>query len=162
MADTYEKNLAQKSSLTTSDYIRVVGSDNVSYKQPVSSVMQTMGVVPVFTESASNVTCASGTWTTVISQTFDAGTWIVIGCTGFGTSNTGIRVAMLTVNSTDATNNYDNSVLATGRADLEKVKIFRSTGSFTVYLRVFQNSGSSMTVSGGIRAVRLNPTWTTA
>lgn len=44
MADTYEKNLAQKSSLTTSDYIRVVGTDNVSYKQPVSSVMQTMGV----------------------------------------------------------------------------------------------------------------------
>lgn len=44
MADTYEKDLAQKSSLTTSDYIRVVGSDNVSYKQQVSSVMATMGV----------------------------------------------------------------------------------------------------------------------
>lgn len=39
MADTYEKDLAQKSTLTTSDYIRVVGSDNVSYKQLVSSVM---------------------------------------------------------------------------------------------------------------------------
>lgn len=38
MADTYEKDLAQKSSLTTSDYIRVVGSDNVSYKQLVSDV----------------------------------------------------------------------------------------------------------------------------
>lgn len=44
MADTYEKDLAQKTSLTTSDYIRVVGSDNVSYKQGISSVMQTMGV----------------------------------------------------------------------------------------------------------------------
>ena len=38
MADTYEKDLGQKSSLTTSDYIRVVGSDNVSYKQLVSDV----------------------------------------------------------------------------------------------------------------------------
>lgn len=38
MADTYEKDLAQKSSLTTSDFIRVVGSDNVSYKQLVSDV----------------------------------------------------------------------------------------------------------------------------
>ena len=38
MANTYEKNLTQKSSLTTSDYIRVVGSDNVSYKQLVSDV----------------------------------------------------------------------------------------------------------------------------
>lgn len=41
MADTYEKDLAQKSSLTTRDYIRVVGSDNVSYKQGVSNVAET-------------------------------------------------------------------------------------------------------------------------
>lgn len=44
MADTYEKDLAQKSSLTTSDYIRVVGSDNVSYKQLVSNVKTAMGL----------------------------------------------------------------------------------------------------------------------
>lgn len=44
MADTYEKDLAQKSSLTTSDFIRVVGSDNVSYKQGISSVMRTMNL----------------------------------------------------------------------------------------------------------------------
>ena len=42
MADTYEKDLGQKSSLTTSDFIRVVGSDNVSYKQAVSSVADTV------------------------------------------------------------------------------------------------------------------------
>ena len=44
MADTYEKDLAQKSTLTTSDFIRVVGSDNVSYKQNMNSVMETMGL----------------------------------------------------------------------------------------------------------------------
>lgn len=38
MADVYEQNLAQKSTLTTSDYIRVVGADNVSYKQYMKSV----------------------------------------------------------------------------------------------------------------------------
>ena len=42
MADTYEKDLSQKTSLTTSDYIRVVGSDNVSYKQLVSAVAKTI------------------------------------------------------------------------------------------------------------------------
>lgn len=36
MADTYEKDLGAKSAITNSDYIRVVGSDNVSYKQPMS------------------------------------------------------------------------------------------------------------------------------
>ena len=44
MADTYEQNLGQKSSLTTSDYIRVVGSDNVSYKQPLGDVLYAGGV----------------------------------------------------------------------------------------------------------------------
>lgn len=44
MADIYEQNLAQKTTLTTSDYIRVVGSDNVSYKQKVSDVKATFGV----------------------------------------------------------------------------------------------------------------------
>ena len=39
MADTYEKDLGQKSSLTASDFIRVVGSDNVSYKQRFDAVM---------------------------------------------------------------------------------------------------------------------------
>lgn len=38
MADTYEQNLGQKTTLTVSDYIRVVGSDNASYKQLVSDV----------------------------------------------------------------------------------------------------------------------------
>ena len=44
MADTYEQNLGQKSSLTASDFIRVVGSDNVSYKQPVEDVLYAGGV----------------------------------------------------------------------------------------------------------------------
>lgn len=44
MADTYEKDLAQKTSLTTNDFIRVVGSDNVSYKQLVSDVRDKFGV----------------------------------------------------------------------------------------------------------------------
>ena len=49
MADTYEKDLSQKASLTTSDYIRVVGSDNVSYKQLVSDVAKK--IIEVYTGS---------------------------------------------------------------------------------------------------------------
>lgn len=45
MADVYEKDLAQKTSLTTSDYIRVVGSDNVSYKQSIPSVANIFGSI---------------------------------------------------------------------------------------------------------------------
>lgn len=51
MADTYEKDLGQKSSLTTSDFIRVVGSDNVSYKQLLSNVLATGGMGELITSS---------------------------------------------------------------------------------------------------------------
>ena len=51
MADTYEQNLGQKSSLTTSDFIRVVGSDNVSYKQLLSNVLATGGMGELITSS---------------------------------------------------------------------------------------------------------------
>lgn len=44
---SFETGLGAKSSLTTSDYIRVVGSDNNLYKQSVSSVMQMMGIEDV-------------------------------------------------------------------------------------------------------------------
>ena len=46
MADVWEKDLAQKTSLTRSDYIRVVGTDNVSYKQSIENVMRTIATYP--------------------------------------------------------------------------------------------------------------------
>ena len=35
---SFESGLGAKSNLTSSDYIRVVGSDNVSYKQPLTAL----------------------------------------------------------------------------------------------------------------------------
>ena len=54
MADVWEKDLAQKTSLTTSDFIRVVGSDNVSYKQSMASVANATGSVYLGAFSASS------------------------------------------------------------------------------------------------------------
>lgn len=68
MADVYEKDLAQKSSLTASDYIRVVGSDNVSYKQPTSSILSAWGIDKLTGELASsfsgdaNTLTSTGQW----------------------------------------------------------------------------------------------------
>ena len=63
MADVWEKDLAQKSPLTTSDFIRVVGSDNVSYKQLVSGVMTAMGLDAIKTPASdvSNIDTATST-----------------------------------------------------------------------------------------------------
>lgn len=87
MADTYEKDLAQKSSLTTSDYIRVVGTDNVSYKQRLVDVKTAMGFQYYSIAGQASITLdyASATRTLV---TFIGGTqatrgqYIVAGYTG--------------------------------------------------------------------------------
>ena len=50
MADIYEQNLTSKSTLTASDFIRIVGSDNVSYKQLISAFPSVLdGSVPTIT-----------------------------------------------------------------------------------------------------------------
>ncbi len=42
MADTYEKDLLQKATLTGADYVRVVGTDNVSYKELIRDMGSTI------------------------------------------------------------------------------------------------------------------------
>ena len=56
---SFESGLGAKSSLTTSDYIRVVGSDNNLYKQSVSSVKTGMGISALET-SVSNLNNVTG------------------------------------------------------------------------------------------------------
>lgn len=54
MADTYEKDLSQKSTLTFVDFLRAVGTDNVSYKERICDVGSAMlGGVTLDTEAAS-------------------------------------------------------------------------------------------------------------
>lgn len=60
MEDVYEQNLSQKSSLTVNDFIRVVGSDNVSYKQQVSDVKDAFGLAVYHIEYAETAS-TSGT-----------------------------------------------------------------------------------------------------
>ena len=59
--DTYEKDLGAKSAITSSDYIRVVGSDNVSYKQPMSYFPTKAEVDAISEKTAGWVSVYSGT-----------------------------------------------------------------------------------------------------
>ena len=56
-----ERNLPSKATLTTSDFIRVVGSDNASYKQLLSDVMATTGM--------GETIATSGAWNATTAQT---------------------------------------------------------------------------------------------
>lgn len=86
MADVYEKDLAAKSSLTSSDYIRVVGSDNVSYKQPMNSVLNVFNLV---FSSASDMDAKLANLPQSHAYTFFSGNNEVL--TIFGTGSSSVR-----------------------------------------------------------------------
>lgn len=73
MADQYEYTLAAKTGMTTSDFIRVVGSDNVSYKQPISDVLnvQSGGVKMALLSKTVTIAAGSATSPTEVTVTFD-------------------------------------------------------------------------------------------
>ena len=73
-------------------------------------------------ENSSGETTSDSTWTTIKTLSLVAGTYVVTGDLTFNTSSNGIRILIL--DTTESTVNlYDNSVLATGRADLSKTRI---------------------------------------
>lgn len=62
MADVWEKDLAQKALVTADDYVRVVGADNVSYKQQIK-FMPSQYVVPSGTDLLAYIkTLGTGTY----------------------------------------------------------------------------------------------------
>ena len=145
MADVYEQNLPSKANLTTNDYIRVVGSDNNSYKQLVSDVAKK--IIENYTGSSlagssQSVKSALDTLNSnkvslVVSQIISA----LVGC---GTSN---RAFEITANQNDG-DQY--RVVVTSKALGESKNSAAATldvagNSLEGATIVFKNSGTEYT-----------------
>ena len=136
MADVFEQNLPSKANLTTNDYIRVVGSDNNSYKQLVSDVAKK--IIENYTGSSlagssQSVKSALDTLNSnkvslVVSQIISA----LVGC---GTSN---RAFEITANQNDG----DQYIFA---VDETRLRLFKkpSGGSLTELWTGDMTSGAS-------------------
>ena len=138
MADTYEKDLGQKSSLTTSDFIRVVGSDNVSYKQSVANVAE---VVNSALTTIKNVRVSSSSPASIKSPTASGSyaAFIVMGfAQGIGSVMLGIKCSGSTFSVVDLTtgNAFSNSYLTFSYAPTTAILTINSSIS----------SNSSLTV----------------
>ena len=106
-----------------------------------------------FLSDAVNVT--NGSFTTMQSFAVPAnGMYIIVATAIFSSDNNGMRILVVDTSST-AENSGANHVLATGRAVIEKVTPMALTTSDTVYIRVYQNSGNTMSVRTNYRIVRL-------
>lgn len=104
----------------------------------------------------------SATTTTVAQKTLAAGTWLAIGVAAFPVNATGYRkVGIATSTSSSNMDRYSvvsqQGFSATSGVtnQMQVITILKPTASTTYYVNVFQNSGSTLSVTGGFYAVKL-------
>lgn len=106
------------------------------------------------TESIPSTNVASGAFATLARITVPANGYYLLDADLSFDPGTGIRILMVDVSETDA-NSAINSVLAEGRATMQKIRMLRLTTSDTIYIRAYQNTGSTMSIGGSYRLLRL-------
>lgn len=118
------------------------------------------------TTSLSNGTAtsvATATDVTLNSRTLDAGVWIIIYKVTFGANATGYRRAYWANSDTSTTAQYQSRLTqpavnsSSVDTEITMTNVVNLSSSTTLYLRCRQNSGSTLSCTGAIRCVRLNP-----
>ena len=118
------------------------------------------------TTSLSNGTetsVATGTDVTLNSRTLAAGVWIIIYKVTFGANATGYRRAYLANSDTSTSAQYQSRLTqpavnsSSVDTEITMANVVNLSSSTTLYLRCRQNSGSTLSCTGAIRCVRLNP-----
>lgn len=109
---------------------------------------------------SSAVSVAKSTWANIADVVLAAGTWVVTGNVQFASNATGRRIiAFTTASSPSATDNRQHRVevgAASGaetRLNLSCTKTFSS--QTTLHFKAYQNSGSSLSTTGYVSAVRI-------
>lgn len=115
-------------------------------------------------ELSGDVTCSNGSWCTPTSvQLNSTGLYLVSAHVEFGSSSVGRRAIILTSNPSGSTGNLINHQCIDARAPVNGdetsnsiVTILNVTqANYKIYCRAWQNSGSTKTVTGSLRAVKL-------
>lgn len=114
------------------------------------------------TDSASvSLASATGDATAITSVTITAGTWVLTGFIRFAANATGQRLANIS-NTSGASSTaimeqsgIQQDAVSSGGTYMNVARIVTATSSTTMYLNVRQNSGSTLSTSGFLRAVRI-------
>lgn len=107
--------------------------------------------------SSSGTATVGGTSTNITSVTLTAGKWVVSATAYFPSNSTGYRRISLTTSSGYTTDGFPASAPACNGVGtyLTTSGVFVLTGTATVYLTGVQNSGTTLSVTGSITAVRV-------
>ena len=101
---------------------------------------------------------STSTNTDVASITLTAGTWLVNARLQFTSNSTGRRAAKLSTTSADSANVISTdarNAVDGGATNIQTERLFALSSQSTVYLIGWQNSGSTLSCTGDIQAVRL-------
>lgn len=118
--------------------------------------------IGAITTADGTVSVASGTGTAICSVTLDPGTYIIEGNLAYQTNATGRRIATLSVTAGNATSasilsqtGVEVPATGGGYTALHTTWMTKRTAQTTVYLNAYQDSGSTISATGYIRAMRI-------
>ena len=119
------------------------------------------GAIGEVVDNNATKSVVSGTGTAICSVTLDPGTWIIEGNLAYPTNGTGRRIADLATVSGSVT----AGVIAQAGAEVPAVSggytalhtgwITKRSSQTTVYLNCYQDSGAALSVTGYLRAMRI-------
>ena len=113
------------------------------------------------TAANDTVSVASGTGTAICSVTLEAGTWVIEGNVAFASNATGRRIADLATGSGSvsagviAQTGVEVPAVSGGYTALHTGWFTKRTAQTTVYLNCYQDSGAALSVTGYLRAMRI-------
>lgn len=113
------------------------------------------------TAANDTVSVASRTGTAICSVTLEAGTWLIEGNVAFASNGTGLRIADIATGSGSvsagviAQTGVEVPAVSGGYTALHTTWQTKRTAQTTIYLNAYQNSGAALSVTGYIRAMRI-------
>ena len=126
---------------------------------PSNKIFTSTGAIN--TENGTELTLATGTWKAAASMSLTAGkTYLINGVVSFASNNSGYRRIVIsdTADSSTPINQYSNVVVAAANGLATRPNVFmmyKPGSNTTIYLNVYQNSGSSLSTTGYIQAMTI-------
>ena len=150
--------LLSKGRITVDDTLSTT-SENPVQNKVITNALTAIQNDPV--DVTGSESAASGSDVTVCNTAqYGAGVYLVSAYVSFPASSSGRRhIHLATTNTGSALDNWSQLTLAPSNAQptvMNMTGIYKRTSTGRWYLRAYQNSGSSQTVSGGIRVLKLH------
>lgn len=150
--------LLSKNAVTVDDTLST-SSENPVQNKVITNALNAIQNDPV--DISDSASASSGSDTTIcLTAQYGAGIYLVSAYASFPASSTGRRhIHISTTNTGSAVDDWSQLTLAPSNAQptvMQITTIQKRTSTGRWYLRAYQNSGSSQTVSGGIRVLKLH------